>query len=212
MPQQASACQPYNSLVNTPGGLVPIGRLVEQNAVGTKVLDAHGVTRIVAVKSNGQKPVLRLHTKAGHVLDVTADHLVWRSSGDTTGRFVPAGELRPGDQLLWCRNESFGEREILSEEIAEAALAGWLQSDGFVGKYTGTNKSLTIEAMTVTDAELAWVHKALDAVFPDVHRHERKVVTKDEALDCRRTRLYGNALAAFVEKWELRQAGGHDRP
>ena len=96
VPQQASACQPYDALVNTPGGLVPIGRLVEENAVGTKVLDAHGITRIVAVKHNGQKPVLRIHTKSGHALDVTADHLVWKCSDATNGSWVPAGDLRPG--------------------------------------------------------------------------------------------------------------------
>ena len=208
VPQQASACQPYDALVNTPSGLVPIGRLVEQNAVGEKVLDAHGITRIVAVKHNGRKPVLRIHTKAGHVLDVTADHLVWKASDATYGRFVPAGELFPGDKLEWCRNESFGEREIRSEEIAEAALAGWLQSDGFVGQYSeGTNRSLTIEAMSVTDAELAWVTRALDVVLPDVHRHERTVETKDQTLDCRRTRLYGTAVATFVDKWNLRRRG-----
>jgi ribonucleotide reductase alpha subunit len=208
VPQQASACQPYDALVNTPGGFVPIGRLVEQNAVGEKVLDAHGITRIVAVKHNGQRPVLRIHTKAGHALDVTADHLVWKASDAVYGRFVPAGDLRPGDQLEWCRNESFGEREIRSQDIAESALAGWLQSDGFVGQYAeGTNRSLTIEAMSVTDAELAWVTSALDAVFPDVHRHERTVVTQDKTLDCRRTRLYGAALAPFVEKWDLLRRG-----
>src|SRR5207302_7227842 len=80
-PQQASACQPYDALVSTPDGLVPIGRLVETNAIGTKVFDAHGLTKIVAVKSNGRKRVLRIHTKAGHTLDVTPDHLVWRVSG-----------------------------------------------------------------------------------------------------------------------------------
>jgi ribonucleoside-diphosphate reductase alpha chain len=208
VPQQASACQPYDALVNTPGGLVPIGRLVEENAIGTKVLDAQGITRIVAVKHNGRKPVLRIHTKSGHALDVTADHLVWKASDATYGRFVPAGDLQPGDKLQWIRRESFGESEIRREEIAEAALAGWLQSDGFVGQYTtGTNRSLTIEAMSVTDAELAWVQRALDTVLPGVHRHERKVVTKDKTLDCRRTRLYGSALEPFVEKWNLRRRG-----
>src|SRR6476646_6980366 len=34
VPQQASACQPYGALVATPDGLIPIGRLVETNAVG----------------------------------------------------------------------------------------------------------------------------------------------------------------------------------
>ncbi|MGH3482265.1 MAG: LAGLIDADG family homing endonuclease, partial [Nocardioidaceae bacterium] len=206
-PQQVSACQPYNALVSTPEGMVPIGRLVETNAVGAKVYDAHGLTRILAVKANGVKPVLRLHTKAGHALDVTADHLVWRSTGEGSGSFVEAGTLRPGDKLEWHRRDSHGDREINRQEIAEAALAGWLQSDGFVGQYEGTNRSLTIEAMTVTPAELAWVTDALDVVFPDVHRRERTVETRDEALDCRRTRLCGNVLSEFIDSWDLRTRG-----
>jgi ribonucleoside-diphosphate reductase alpha chain len=209
VPQQGSACQPYHSLVSTPQGMVPIGRLVEENAIGTKVLDANGLTRIIAVKHNGQKPVLRIRTKAGHRLDVTADHLVWRSSGQGTGSFVPAGELAPGDTLSWHRQDRAWDEHTAAtaRDVAEAGLAGWLQSDGFVGQYEGTNRSLTIEAMTVTPAELSWVRAALDVVFPQVHRHERAVPTLDESLDCRRTRLYGNDLAAFVERWDLRTRG-----
>jgi ribonucleoside-diphosphate reductase alpha chain len=207
-PQQVSACQPYDALVSTPAGLVPIGALVESNAIGAKVYDAAGTTKIVATKANGAKDVLRLHTSAGYMLDVTADHLVWRATDTTSGRFVPAGVLRPGDQLQWHRRPSFGEAEIDTREVAEAALAGWLQSDGFVGQYdSGTNRSLTIEAMTVTDAELAWVTSALDTVFPEIHRHERSVPTQDTKLDCRRTRLYGEALRDFVERWDLMTRG-----
>jgi len=207
-PQQVSACQPYDALVSTPAGLIPIGKLVADDAVGTKVHDAHGLTKIVATKANGVKNVLRLHTKAGYVLDVTADHLVWRSTGMGTGRFVPAGTLTPGDQLEWCRREAPGESEITPAQIAEAALAGWLQSDGFVGQYSrGTNRSLTIEAMTVTDAELAWVTEALARVFPDVHSHERTVETQSADLDCRRTRLYGESLRGYVERWDLLTRG-----
>src|SRR5450432_2527412 len=33
-PQQVSACQPYDSLVSTTAGLIPIGKLVESDAVG----------------------------------------------------------------------------------------------------------------------------------------------------------------------------------
>ena len=101
VPQQASACQPYDALVSTPEGLVPIGKLVEDGAVGTKVFDARGITKVVAVKHNGRKEVLRVHTKAGITLDVTPDHLVWRSTGEGSGRFLEAGALRPGDQLEW---------------------------------------------------------------------------------------------------------------
>jgi ribonucleoside-diphosphate reductase alpha chain len=206
-PQQVSACQPYDAPVSTPAGLIPIGKLVDDDAVGVKVYDAHGLTRIVATKANGVKPVLRVHTKAGYALDVTADHLVWRSSGEGTGSFVPAGNLKAGDTLLWHRRDSHGEEEISGYEIAEAALAGWLQSDGFVGQYEGTNRSLTIEAMTVTDAELDWVTDALNLVFPGVHRHERTVETQDTRLDCRRTRLYGEFLREFVDRWDLRKRG-----
>ncbi|MEA2545887.1 MAG: ribonucleoside-diphosphate reductase alpha chain, partial [Chloroflexota bacterium] len=206
-PQQVSACQPYDALVSTPEGLIPIGELVETNAVGQKVYDANGLTSVVAVKDNGVKEVLRLHTMAGYTLDVTADHLVWKSTGEGTGAFVPAGTLEAGDALEWHRTYAFGEGEISALAVAEAALAGWLQSDGFVGQYEGTNKSLTIEAMTVTDAELVWVTRALDTVFPEVHRHERAVVTQDENLDCRRTRLYGNVLKDFVDAWDLRVRG-----
>ena len=207
-PQQVSACQPYDALVSTPEGMVPIGRLVERNAVGAKVFDAHGLTKVVAVKDNGIKEVLRLHTKAGYLLDVTADHLVWKSTGDGTGAFVPAGTLKRGDQLQWNRTQAFGEREINLAEISEAALAGWMQTDGFVGQYpSGTNRSLTMEAITVNDAELEWVTAALDRVFGDAHRHEREVVTQDQSLDCRRTRLYGEHLRPFIERWGLMARG-----
>ena len=202
-PQQVSACQPYEALVSTPGGLVPIGRLVEDDAVGTKVYDAHGLTTVVATKANGVKDVLRLHTTAGYALDVTADHLVWRSSSETTGRFVPAGTLLPGDMVEWHRRDSHGEDQISSSDIAEAALAGWLQSDGFVGQDTSRNRSVTMEVRTVTPAELAWVTKALEVVFPDGDRDERAVRNHDHGDDSRRIRLYGAQLSDYIEKWNL---------
>ncbi len=208
-PQQVSACQPYDALVSTPQGLVPIGRLVEGNAVGTKVYDAEGLTKILAVKANGVREVLRVHLMAGYTLDVTADHLVWRSSGDKgSGRFVEAGALRPGDKLEWHRRDSHGEAEIDPRLVAEAALAGWLQSERLVGRYSaGTNESPTIEAITVTPSELRWVSDALDKVFPDVHRHERAVISEDSLPDCRRTRLYGREVSEFVGRWRLHPRG-----
>ncbi len=126
-PQQVSACQPYDAQVSTPAGLVPIGSLVETGAVGTKVFDAHGVTKIVATKANGRKEVLRLHTTGGYTLDVTGDHLIWRASGAGAGSFVPAETLRPGDQLEWHRLDYFDRAELgrprgsgLTEEEHEA--------------------------------------------------------------------------------------------
>jgi ribonucleoside-diphosphate reductase alpha chain len=113
-PQQVSACQPYDALVSTPAGPVPIGKLVENDAVGTKVYDAHGVTRIVATKANGARDVLRVHTTAGTALDVTADHLVWRAADLEAGEFTVAGFLRPGDHLLYVHPEVGGsDRSLL---------------------------------------------------------------------------------------------------
>ena len=206
-PQQGSACQPFDALVVTPEGLLKIGDLVERGAVGTKVFDAHGVTRVVAVASNGTKDVLRLHTKAGHQLDVTGDHLVWKA-GPGRGGFVEAGTLQVGDQLTWHRAPSWGEGEITEREIAEAALAGWMQSDGFVGQYDhGSNRSLTMEALTVNEAERSWVKWALDTVFGEAHRHERTFATQSSNLDGRRVRLYGEHMRPFIDKWQLLDRG-----
>jgi ribonucleoside-diphosphate reductase alpha chain len=119
-PQQVSACQPYDALVSTPGGLIPIGKLVDQDAVGTKVYDAHGITKIVATKSNGVKDVLRLHTKAGYTLDVTADHLVWVGNGLDDGAFAPAGDVRVGDALLHVEPGMGGsDRQLVQIEVIE---------------------------------------------------------------------------------------------
>jgi ribonucleoside-diphosphate reductase alpha chain len=119
VPQQASACQPYGARVVTPEGLVPIGRLVETAAVGQKVHDAHGITRIVAVKHNGRKEVLRISTADGSALDVTADHLVWRSRGGRAGDFVAAGTLAVGDRLEWHHVEG-----DLGRDVKHVAIVG----------------------------------------------------------------------------------------
>jgi len=125
-PQQVSACQPYDAPVSTPAGVVPIGELVERNAVGTKVYDAAGLTKIVAVKANGVKDVLRVHTKAGYTLDVTPDHLVWKATGQGTGWFVEAGTLREGDQLEWYHLEQpdLSPRETRYPEISRIEVLG----------------------------------------------------------------------------------------
>jgi ribonucleotide reductase alpha subunit len=113
-PQQVSACQPYDAPVSTPAGPVPIGRLVDGSAVGSKVHDAHGATRIVAVKANGVKEVLRVHTADGQFLDVTADHLVWRAADLVVGEFTVAGFLRVGDLLLRVTPDVGGSDRVLT--------------------------------------------------------------------------------------------------
>ncbi len=195
VPQQASACQPYHALVSTVDGLVPIGELVETDAVGTKVYDGNGVTKVVATKANGRKNVLRVHTRSGYFLDVTADHLVWRAEGVHKGEFVEAGSLRIGDQLEWHRTESWGSGEIARVALAEAALAGWLVADGRV-EIASNGAEAAVEAMTVTDAELAWVSSALDVAFPDERCHQ--------VSGSHPARVSGPRVAEFVRRWGLR--------
>src|SRR5215208_825202 len=62
---QCSACQPFHALISTPDGMVPIGELVQNNQVGREVYDADGITRVVAVKSNGKRPVFRVKLRNG---------------------------------------------------------------------------------------------------------------------------------------------------
>ena len=222
---QCSACQPYHALVSTPEGMVPIGELVEQDQIGREVYDASGTTRVLAVKDNGEKPVFRVKLRNGQYVEATADHVV-KAVGErrTKPQWLRVDQLSPGMRLHLhphrskVRDEALVTADIsglslpdepatpVSDEqrieVAEAALAGWLQADGFVGQYaTGTNRSLTLEFQVATDDEYAWVIENLDVALPDVHRHVRDADTRDVRVQ--RIRLYGEVLRDFVEKWEL---------
>ncbi len=198
------ACLPFHALVTTPGGPVPIGEIVEQNMIGLPVYDRTDVTRVVAVKHNGIKPVFRVKLANGNSIEATADHLVLASKGHKTRKeWVEVGALQPGMRLIQ-RTDTAITAESQEHLAAEAALAGWLQGDGFVGQYAhGTNRSLTIEAMTVNDGEREYVHGLVGRIFPDAHSHERAVDSVDEQLDIRRLRLYGENLREFVERYDL---------
>ena len=236
---QCSACQPYDALVSTPTGMIPIGELVERGAVGTVVYDARGETRVRAVKFNGSKRVYRVRLRNGSFIEATGDHLVFAASKRrSSGAWLRVDELRPGLRLhLYPHRASSDDvvgrlartleapelrgevggglatltrAETETREAAEAALAGWLQADGFVGQYqTGTNTSLTIEFMTVGEEEHDWVQRQLQAVFPDTHQHVRTIDTADQGKVGRRIRLCGEVLRPFVEAWGL-MARRHD--
>jgi ribonucleoside-diphosphate reductase alpha chain len=220
---QCSACQPWDAMVSTPEGMVPIGRIVEEGQVGREVYDADGVTRVVAVKANGRKPVYRVRLRNGSFVEATADHVVkavrdrrteplWlRVDQLETGMRMhlhphrakaaaPALVAAGGDGLPDAPAEAAEVTDRVA--VAEAALAGWLQADGFVGQYAhGTNRSLTAEFQVADDEEHAWVMSNLDVALPGVHRKVRDADTKE--LHVRRIRLYGEALRDFVERWGL---------
>ena len=236
---QCSACQPYDALISTPTGMVPIGELVERQAVGTVVYDAHGETRVRAVKFNGSKRVYRVRLRNGSFIEATGDHVVFATSKRRSGgAWLRIDQLQPGmrlhlyphrasnDDVVGRLAHALDSSELQREahggvatltrtatetrEAAEAALAGWLQADGFVGQYgTGTNTSLTIEFMTVNEDEYDWVQRQLQVVFPDVHQHVRTFETADQGMVGRRIRLDGEVLRPFVEAWGL-MARQHD--
>ncbi len=222
---QCSACQPYHALVSTPRGMVPIGELVEGDEIGHEVYDAEGVTRVVATKANGRKHVLRARMRNGSFVEATPDHVV---KAVTERRTQPAwlrmDELRVGMRMHLHPHRAkvcdpirvavgTGSEETLIEglaevdrvAVAEAALAGWLQADGFVGQYSGTNRSLTIEFQVATDDEYDWIVENLDIALPDVHRKVRDADTQHVRV--RRIRLYGEVLREFVERWGLLARG-----
>src|SRR5947208_309417 len=145
---QCSACQPFHALVSTPEGMVPIGELVEGDAVGREVYDADGVTRVVAVKHNGRKPVFRVTLRNGQWVEATADHVAKAvRERRTAPEWLRVGELQPGMRMHLHPHRAKAaapayvtagspfewddeSAEIDDTRVAEAALAGWLQADG----------------------------------------------------------------------------------
>ena len=198
------ACLPYDALLTTPDGPIAIGDIVTRNLVGLSVYDDKGTTRVVAVKHNGVKGVYRIALSNGNSIEATADHLVQATDthkGKIEWRQV--ADLRPGMRLIQ-RTDTTITAHGGSMDEARAALAGWLQADGFVGQYAhGTNRSLTMEAMTVNEDERSYVGTLLDTVLAGVHSHERTVEAINPALDVRRTRLYGEGLRDFVNAYGL---------
>ena len=228
---QCSACQPYDALIATPEGMVPIGQIVENDDVGREVYDAHGTTSVVAVKANGRKPVHQVRLRNGSFIEATADHLVKAvRERRTEPSWLRVDELVPGMRLHLHPHRAKVEGralvaagvdtlteltgtdylEAVDEETrvprAEAALAGWLQADGFVGQYEGgTNSSLIVEFQVASDDEYDWVMQNLDVALPDVHRNVREADTDETRV--RRIRLYGEVLREFVQDWELLPRG-----
>ncbi|MBI3332834.1 MAG: vitamin B12-dependent ribonucleotide reductase [Candidatus Omnitrophica bacterium] len=157
---QCSACQPHHALINTSHGLIPIGEIVEKNLIGLPVYDDQGLTQVVAVKSNGRKPVYRIRLNDGFTVEATGDHLVCAHPVRRTHRveWHRVDQLEPGMLMrVYAHAAKTVTPPAQANAVSEAALAGWLQADGFVGQYKGgTNRSLTVEFITVDDEEFKW--------------------------------------------------------
>ncbi len=227
---QCSACLPGHALVSTPAGMVPIGELVEGEMVGTEVYDSGGSTRVMAVKHNGRRPVWRVGLRNGNFVEATADHVV-KASAERRGRpaWLRVDQLQPGmrmhlhphkakvaDPVRVTVGGPGGEPalELIDETdhtaVAEAALAGWLQADGFVGeRQSAQGATLALEFEVAGAEEFAWVSGHLDVAFPHV---SRKVAEASlESTQVRRISLHGDALRGYAERWGLLTCGTEAR-
>ncbi len=83
-------------------GLVPIRDLSPGDCIWT---GRDGARRVVAKFNTGEKPVVRVTTRAGYQIDVSEEHPLLVATPDSaTARFVTAGELTP--DLFACLNRT----------------------------------------------------------------------------------------------------------
>ena len=114
---QPHACQPYRAPISTPHGPIAIGKIVTEKLVGMEVYDGRdgggGTTRVVAVKFNGDKPVLRIVLDDGGVVEATGDHLVYAKDSDgLSGRWVRVDSLTAGMNLVRVARDRSAELRV----------------------------------------------------------------------------------------------------
>jgi len=200
---QLSACLTYDSPINTPDGFSEIGHIVEHGLIGQKVLDDEGVTVVENVQEKGIKPVWKITDRNGYHIKVTADHLVAsaKSRKNKGYDFVEAGDLSVNSYMRLIKGSTiYDNKDPLLE--AELAVAGWLQTDGFVGK-SPTSTSLTVEFETINDEEREWLYPHIEKVFPKIKFCESHRATEDPNVFYEVKRAYGEHFRNFVNSYRL---------
>lgn len=136
---QVSACLPYEQLVNTENGLMPIGELVYRwhNKFSVPMVfgkDAK-LQKIVAVKNNGKKTVMNLVLKSGQTLRMTGNHVVFVE--DASGNIVEktASSIVVGvDRLLISRSHKLSHSNNSQFDNDDCWLAGLMVGDGYADR------------------------------------------------------------------------------
>ncbi|HSU66299.1 MAG TPA: hypothetical protein VLJ39_05490, partial [Tepidisphaeraceae bacterium] len=124
---QPHACQPYRAPISTPRGPVPIGKIVNEKLIGLEVYDGReggaGITRVVAVKFNGEKAVSRVVLDDGGVVEATGDHLVYAKDSDgLSGRWVRVDSLAPGMTMIRVARDRTAELKLSQQSEKDTAL------------------------------------------------------------------------------------------
>ena len=130
--QATNPCVTADTWVHTTDGPRQVGDLVGHPF--TACVDGKAYASSAAgFFATGLKPVLRLRTRAGHGLRLTADHRVLKAKRLTRWsretEWVAAGDLRPGDQIV-LHDHRNAPRWQGSHSEAEGYLLGLLLGDG----------------------------------------------------------------------------------
>src|SRR5437667_11726948 len=203
-------------MISTPYAMTHIGDSVSRHLLGLPVYDFKGITLVTGVKQNGVKKVYRITVSNGVAVDVTGDDVVLTSSKRrTVGTWQRDDELKIGTKLqLHAHKGIVASRPLFDGSLHdavsedEAELAGWLQSDGFVGQYpSGTNKSLTLEFETANNQEYDFVLGRVGKGFQNDQYNVTPVRVQSQDVNYRRVGMYGETLSPFVTKYNLLDRG-----
>ena len=126
--ESTNPCVTGETLIYTEHGLVRADELAQREASCQVVTDARfgAKTLMPASKvfATGEKDILRLITREGYELRLTANHQVMTARG-----WVAAADLQPGDRLhILNRRGGFG----LGGSLEEGRVLGWLVGDGTI--------------------------------------------------------------------------------
>ena len=215
VPQQASACQPYDSLVSTPAGLIPIGELVDARCgrcQGVRRQRAHAVSwrprRMVASGCCASTPSPDTRSRSRPTI----------SCGRPVAAVAPGSSSRPAScapatSSTWHRTESWGDGEI----------APWRHRRGGTGRLApGRRLRRAVRPRhqpfahdRVPDGDRRRARSGcsthVDTRVPGrTSSRPRRSRCRIPALVGRRIRLYGESLRPFVERWGLLARGADD--
>jgi ribonucleotide reductase alpha subunit len=164
------ACLPYDELVNTDRGLIPIGEVVGAVQAGVRLsaYDRFGQpTPIVTGVCNGKRFVVRLDLADGSSIRLTGDHVVFVQHGQGELQEKQAGDLEVGkDHLVLSRVSLLPEHlpvpcGLLEVDAELAWISGHMVGDGFSGRPASATSD-TWELKVNTPAELRRVQAIVD--------------------------------------------------
>jgi ribonucleoside-diphosphate reductase alpha chain len=157
------ACLPFDELVNTDRGLIPIGEVVGAVQAGVRLstFDRFGkLTPILAGVCKGKRFVVRLDLADGSALRLTSDHVVFVQNEQGQLQQKTAGDLEIGkDHLVLSRVPLVPEHQAVPWGLQEvdtdlAWISGLMVGDGFSGRPpSATSETWEIKLNTPKELE-----------------------------------------------------------